>query len=168
MISGNGNEGRWGTDIRILDSTLTSNPDRVGVGIYLPQKNSTTTISGSTVSGYTGIYIKAGTVKLIDSTVRGYGEGQPAAFQNSGFTDTGDAVYIETNYGHEIRLEVSGNSVLTARYGKSLQVYEVDAPEVVVRLYGGTYDQEQPKSYLADGYIQNETDERYVITANEE
>lgn len=161
VISGNGSatgNGRWGTDIQIINSEIISDATKVGAGIYQPQKDSTLTIYESTVSGYTGVAIKGGSVSITDSTISGKGEKQEAAFGTSGFADTGDAVYIETNYGYEILLEISG-STLTSTYSQSLQVFEPDATNVAVIIYSGTFDQAQPEAYIAEGSEQTGTEE---------
>lgn len=154
MVSGNGN---WGTDIQILNSTVTSNDAYCGAGIYHPQKDSTLTVYNSTISGYTGIAIKGGSVSIVKSTVTGKGEAKDAAFYDSGFADTGDGVYIETNYGYKILLEVSEGSVIRSDKGKSLQVYDSGATHVAVKIYNGVFDEAQPEDYIAAGSVQNGT-----------
>jgi hypothetical protein len=162
VISGNGTttgNGRWGTDIQIIDSEITSNPDNLGAGIYQPQKDSLLTISNSTVSGYTGICIKAGTVRIDNSNISGSGAKNAPGESASGFADTGDAIYIEANYGHEILLEISGDSVITStqevadQKGYSLQVYKPDAKNVTVRIYSGVFDQAQPEKFIDEGSV---------------
>lgn len=159
VISGNGTttgNGRWGTDIQIIGSEIVSDPNELGAGIYQPQKDSTLTISDSTVSGYTGICVKAGTVHIDNSTIIGKGGKNPPAESNNGFADTGDAIYIETNYGHEILLEIGGNSVVTSQNGYSLQVYKPDAKNVTVRIFSGTFDEPQPAAYIDAGSVATE------------
>lgn len=160
VVSGNGDtqdNGRWGTDIQIINSTITSNPDDdpniIGAGIYHPQKDSTLTISGSTVSGYTGIAIKGGSVYVDASTISGTGAQNAPGEYTSGFADTGDAIYIEANYGYEILLEISGDSVLTSAHSKSLQVYKEDAKHVTVRIYSGVFDEPPLAEYIAAGSV---------------
>lgn len=147
----------WGSDIQIIDSTVTSNPDAGGAGIYHPQKNSTLTVYNSTVSGYSGVVIKGGTVTISGekTLITGKGAERAPGFENSGFTDTGDGVYIETNYDHEILLEISGGSKITSHHGVSLQVYKSDAPNVAVKIYNGVFDQEQPEEYIDKNSVQN-------------
>ncbi len=138
-ITGNGNAtnpGCWGTDIQIINSTVYGK----WAGIYQPQKDSGLTISNnSVVSGYTGIALKGGSLNVANSTVKGTGAQQAPAFGGSGFSDTGDGIYIETNYGYETVLEVRGNSVISSDNGYALQVYEADANNVSVKIYGGTF-----------------------------
>ena len=143
-IYGNGtitNGGRYGTDIQILNSEITSVEDSVTAAIYQPQPDSNLTIYNSKMSGYTGIALKGGSLYVIDSTIEGLGaQTIPTSFPNSGFTDTGDAIYIETNYGYNIRLEISGTSVLSSTHGYALQTYEPGAKNAKIRIYGGTFD----------------------------
>ena len=160
VISGNGTttgNGRWGTDINIIDCDIIGNEDTVGAGIYQPQKDSTITIYKSRVSAYTAVAIKAGSAKIIDSTIEGTGGYNEPAFGNSGFSDTGDAVYIETGYGHDISLEIDGTSKLTSEYGQSIRVFKEDAPFVKVNIISGEFDEEQPEEYIAEGSEQTGT-----------
>ena len=162
VISGNGTttgNGRWGTDINIIDSYIIGNKGTVGAGIYQPQKDSTVTIYHSTVSAYTAVAIKAGSVKIIDSTIEGTGAYNEPAFGNSGFSDTGDAVYIETGYGHDISLEIDENSVFKHFDARSLslRVFKEDAPFVKVNIISGEFDEAQPKEYIAEGSEQTGT-----------
>lgn len=157
-ISGNGTvsgAGNWGTDIQIIDSTVTSNAEYYGSGIYHPQKDSTLTVYNSTISGYTGIAIKGGSVSVVKSTVIGKGADQDPVFSDSGFADTGDGIYIETNYGYKILLEISEDSAIHSEYGLSLQVFDSKATHVDVKIYSGVFDEEQPDDYIAVGSVRN-------------
>ena len=179
VISGNGTvtgDGRWGTDIQVLHSTLTSNPEKKGAAIYHPQKDSTLTVYDSTLSGYTGMAIKGGTVQILGSTVMGSGEKQAPAPGDSGFSDTGDGIYIEANYEYEILLTINGaeltgaagtdyrESCIGSEYSYSLQICEPDAKNVTVRIYSGVFDEEQKQEHLAKGATQIETGGVYVVT----
>lgn len=174
-ISGNGTStgnGRWGTDIQIINSTITSNLVNAdgetlapGAGIYQPQQESTLAIYNSTVSGYTGIAIKGGSVSITNSTIQGTGAKQEAKEYTSGFADTGDAVYIEANYDYEILLEIKetvdettkamGKTELISTNGYALQVFEPDSPNVAVKIYSGTFTQSDtltlPANYIDAG-----------------
>ncbi|MBE6941589.1 MAG: hypothetical protein E7455_04855 [Ruminococcaceae bacterium] len=163
-ISGNGNPDSWGTDIQVIGSRLEGK----WTGIYQPQRESTATISSnSTVIGYTGIAIKAGSLYVIDSTVIGTGAYTPAAYQVSGFTDTGDGIYVEANYGHSILVEVSGNSAVTGSQDqtKAIQIYEPDASNVTVQVYGGAFST-SVEVFLAEGCSQTETDGIFTVNNN--
>lgn len=140
-ISGNGsagdgsaeNPGNWGTDIQIINSTVTSAGDTAAAGIYHPQKDGVLNIYNSTVSGYTGVAIKGGSVTITGSTIEGTGtESMTAAYEGNGFSDTADAVYIETGYQYPISLTIDEASVLTAAAGQELQVFEEGAAWVTI------------------------------------
>ena len=144
VICGNGTatgEGRWGTDIQIINSEIYSNPANPLGGIYHPQKEGVLNIVGSTITGYNGVAIKGGTVYITDSTVIGAAETgmEEPGSAVSGYSSTGDGVYIETSYGYDIYLEINGNSVLTSYYAYGLRVHEEDADWVTVVKNGGTY-----------------------------
>ena len=166
-ICGNGTAtggGKWGTDIQIINSQVTGKWS----ALYQPQQNSSATVYNSTLSGFTGIALKGGTVSITDSTVTGTGaleELDAPYYAASGFADTGDAVYIETGYGYEIVLEVYGSSVLESANAQSLRVYDAAADNVAVILHSGTYQQEQPEEYLAEGTVQSVLDGKYIIAA---
>ena len=155
-IMGNGNaglEGCWGTNISVIGSTVTG---KWG-GIYHPQQKSMLYIENSTVSGYTGIAVKGGTVNIVDSQIRGTGEKQEPAFSTSGYTDTGDAIYVETNYENAVEItisqkdEINSATTITSTYGYAIQVYEPDAPQVEINLLGGTYSSDVSE-FAEEGY----------------
>lgn len=163
-LSGNGNTatatsgGSYGTDIQIVNSTITSAAAVDGTAnpysaIYHPQRESTLTIYNSSISGYTGIAIKGGTVNIIGSTVAGLGNGmsQVEKFSAGGFNDTGDAVYIETNYTYPIELNISDlvtgagesqttvKTVLTSTNRYALRIHDPKADWVEVNIVSGTF-----------------------------
>lgn len=156
-ISGNGSDSNCGTDIQIIKSTIRGKPDKVTTGVFHPQADSKLTVYNSEVSGYTGMIIKGGSVSVVDSKVSGLGAKQAPAFHNSGSADTGDGIYIETNYGGDILLEISGGSIITSADSDSLQVYEPAATNVTIRIYDGTFDEAQPDEYIDEGSVQNGT-----------
>lgn len=151
--------GNYGTDIQIIDSRIISNKDvpdgqsNVFGAIYQPQKDSVLTIYNSEISGYTGIAVKGGTVNIIGSSVTGWGMGMDEVnkFANSGYNDTGDAVYIETNYNYPVELNISDlvtgfgeNAVtipatLTSVKQYALRVYDPKADCVKVNIVSGTF-----------------------------
>ena len=171
-ITGSGNGDRSGTDIQILNSVVSQRPNteekdlKPGAGIFHPQKNSTLYIEKSTVSGYTAIALKGGLLDIMDSNISGKGLESitPEKPSGSGFVDTADAVYIEANYGNEIGLTISGDSVLTSDKGQSLRVFPADAANVDVTIYSGTFDESQA-GYLAEGSTQTTAGNTWVVTA---
>ena len=198
-LSGNGNGptatsgGSFGTDIQIIDSTITSaatlengtaNPYSA---IYHPQQDSVLTIYNSKISGYTGIAIKGGTVNIIGSTVEGLGNGMNKVeeFAISGFNDTGDAVYIETNYNYPIELNITDlvtgtgenikttNTVLTSACCYALRVYDPKADWVDVNIVSGTFQapaSPAPDMDLFAAYLDPDSEMKtnYVVTQKTE
>ena len=174
VITGNGDNsgnGRWGTDIQIIDSVICGYVnDATGIratGVYQPQRNSTLRIYSSRVEGYNGVAVKGGNVSIVGSTIIGMGEYNTPAFGGSGFTDTGDAVYVETNYGYEVVIEISGNSVLhhISEESKSLRIFEEDATNVSVQIKSGIFDEAQLAEHIAEGSAQMTTEDgKFVVT----
>lgn len=165
VVAGNGDtsgNGRWGTDIQIINSQISGTDpdgdDETGAGIYHPQKNSTLTILDSRIEGSTGIVLKGGRAVIDNTTVNSNGKYQEPKVDGSGFTNTGDAVYIETSYSYDIELRITGNSCL--EHGDpqscSLRVYKETATNVQVEIKGGTFEEALPDAYLAEGYMQEE------------
>ena len=166
VVCGNGDtsgNGRWGTDIQIINSEIIgvqkAGSSAVGVGIYHPQKNSTLTVLDSQVEGSTGIVLKGGTAVINNTTVNGTGGYAEPTVEGNGFTNTGDAVYVETSYGYDIELRITGNSRLehTDSRSCSLRVFKENATHVYVEIDGGVFAEKLPEEYLAEGYIQEPT-----------
>ena len=120
-IAFNGSSDQWGTSTQIINSDVYG----YWAGVYHPQSDADLVISdGSVVSGYTGLVLKGGSTTVTDSTIHGTGALQvPESVSMSGFNDTGDGIYIETNYGWEIVLQVSGNSVVISDQAQALRIY---------------------------------------------
>lgn len=161
-ISGNGTKSKSGTDIQVINSqikgtTYEDGTPKVTTGIFHPQTDSKLTIYQSVVAAGTGLAIKGGSVNVVDSDIDGLGQAGEPSFQNSGCSDTGDGIYIETNYEGSILLEISGGSKITSLHAYSLRVYKEDARNVTVRIYSGVFDEEQPEKYIAEGSEQIES-----------
>ena len=164
VLTSNGNSDRYGTDIQIIDSTITAHEtgenEARGHGIYHPQRDSTMRIVNSTVSGYCGVVVKGGHVSIENSKIYATGAYQQGELSKSGFTDTGDAVYVETGFGFEILLEISGADTVLhhdAKQSKSLHVLSEDATNVSVKIYSGTFDEAPPDQYIAEGSVRKGT-----------
>ncbi len=138
--SGNaGGNGQWGTDIQVINSTITGNAATKSYGVYHPQPVGTLNIVGSTVTGFTGLVVKGGSVTVTDSHIIGTGEnGDEPEADNNGASDTGDAVYIDDSHGYEISVEVDTKSTLTSYYALGLRVFKENSPYVTVLDHGAT------------------------------
>ena len=143
VISGNGTitgDGRWGTDVQIINSTLIQDTTsgKVFSAIYHPQYG-TLNIQNSTISGYTGIVIKGGTVTIEDSHITGVGTplGEPMLTKD-GFIDTADAVYIETGYNYKIDVVIR-NSHMESYYNQAYRLFEENSIVVTAVQENNTY-----------------------------
>lgn len=159
-VTGNGTVDIYGTDIQIISSTIKG----YYAAIYHPMNASTLTIKKSTLEGMTGMAIKGGYITVEDTHILGTGteeQIQNPANNNSGYSDTGDAVYIEDNYAvsynHEIDLVIKGkNTSLISKNANALRVFEGTTSHVSVSLYDGIYSSAPSESYLAENKMMTE------------
>ena len=139
------------TDFMVKNSTITG----YWTAIYHPQKQSTMTIVNSTLEGYTGLVIKGGTVTVENTTVKGNGVTHAApAYNNSGFSDTADGIYLEGGYDEDAVIYINGSSVVTssgAEGSLAVRHYAEDGTPVAIHITGGSYNTDIEK-YCADGY----------------
>ena len=160
-ILGNGNStdpGQWGTDIQVINSELSG----YYTAIYHPQQQSSLTISNSKLSGISGVVIKAGDVLIVDSEIAGIGTDnqivEPSEDQltGNGFLDTGDGVYVETDYKKPISIEIRGNKTkVTSANAQAIRVFP-EAGYVKIQISGGLYDAEDRENisqYVAAGHV---------------
>ena len=160
-ILGNGNAtdpGQWGTDIQVINSELSG----YYTAIYHPQQQSSLTISNSKLSGISGVVIKAGDVLIVDSEIAGIGTDnqivEPSEDQltGNGFLDTGDGVYVETDYKKPISIEIRGNKTkVTSANAQAIRVFP-EAGYVKIQISGGLYDAEDRENisqYVAAGHV---------------
>lgn len=118
-ISGQGSTNRWGTDIVIMNSSIYG----YYAALYQPQQKATTLISHSEMTGITGIAIKGGSVTVADSTVTGTGAYTAARFSASGWTDTGDGIYLEGGYTWDAAVVVKGESIVTSENAYAVELF---------------------------------------------
>lgn len=158
--------GTWGTDIQLLNSRV----EGYWAGIYQPQKDSRMVIQNCEITGYTGIAVKGGTVRIENSAVTGTGKGAEPGFSAGGWTDTGDGVYVETNYGWPIAVEITGSStVQAADGGQAVRQYQSDAGHAVIAVTGGVYS-DDVAAFLPQvgGYrCQRQADGTYAVSTAE-
>lgn len=171
-VTGSGNDVSWGTDLQIYRSTLTGKY----AAVYLPQSESITRITDSTLSAITGVAIKGGELVIKDSVISGTGqEGEifePKA-EKSGFTDTGDGVYIDCSYGKEILVHISGdNTQVSSLNAQAVRIFDESNLYALVEITGGTYSTDVT-AMLPDGYTCTEAEGVFrvapqEVTGNEE
>ncbi|MBR4768590.1 MAG: hypothetical protein IK088_06400 [Lachnospiraceae bacterium] len=135
-LAGHGNTDRWGTDFTIIDSTLYG----YYTALYQPQQRSSTTITGSTLTGITGIAVKGGTVAITDSRISGTGRFTAARASGGGWTDTGDGIYVEATYNWNVSVTVKGNTVVTSANAYAAELFGVTGAGIGrIILQDGTY-----------------------------
>lgn len=162
------NGANWGTKIDIVNSTV----DGYYAGIYFPQQNSTLNITDSNIKGNTGLVVKGGTVNIVSSDIYARGPYKEITdITMNGWTDTGDGLYLETNYGFDIEVNISGDTVITSTVDNTYALREYPlADNVVVNITGGSFSS-SVESFLSDGYIETETmreDIGYYTVSKEE
>lgn len=153
-IAANGNtagDGNWGTDTTIINSTIKG----YWTSIYMPQKDSTLTITGSTLEGYTGIVLKGGHTKITSCNIKGTGAYGEPAYKDSGWADTGDGVYLEANYTWETVVEMHGSNVVKSDSALAVRKFEAEAPNACIAIYGGTFNSDV-SAYVGEGAVVSE------------
>lgn len=142
-VTGQGRSENAGTELIVSKCTIKG----AYGGIYQPQKDSITKVSESHVTGNTGIAVKGGSLWIYDSEITGTGAiaADAPASAGSGYTDTGDAVYVEANYGWGATVKIEGeNTIVKSEKAYAVDLFGVDekGPGRVL-LSGGTYQGEK-------------------------
>lgn len=157
-VMSNGTNTNWGTDIQIYNSELTGKY----AALYQPQGDSITTVVNSTLSGLTGIALKAGDLVITDSKIYGTGAASEPQYEASGFTDTGDALYIEDGYKIPMSVRISGSeTVLESSNAMAVRVFAEKSIYADVAITGGSFSSDVsvfvPKGYVySDGTVTQE------------
>lgn len=189
-VSGNGNENSSNANITINDGELISTN---GVGMYLPQRNSTTIINGGSISGPTGIEIRAGNLIVNDGTIIGTSESFNSNENGNGTTTTGSAIAVSQHTTQQpIHVIINGGNLKAAvpltetnpmnnpQEAIELVIIEVNQGDfestgfdtvetgesipVIPFITGGTYTV-VPTEYIKDGYGDVKIDDnKYEVT----
>ena len=156
----------YGNEIRITGATITGKY----TGIYFPPKDSTLLVDRCTVEGQTGIVVKGGVVTIQNSTVKGTGVGEqlpsdPADLPLSGWIDSGDGIYLESNYAAwTTTVVISGRDThVSSQHALAVRQYPMSMPQVSLTVMGGTFDS-SVSDYLPSGYIETEADGFYTVS----
>lgn len=161
-----GNGSYYGTDIVIQNSELSG----YYTAIYHPQKDSILTITDSSLDGWTGLVVKGGTVTVTDSTILGTGNTHSApAYNGSGFSDTGDGIYLEGGYDTSTVVYVNGVSTGASHEAKdgaqAVRHYREEQTPASIYITGGTYTSDVSE-YCADGYAcRNNGDGTFTVVS---
>lgn len=154
-IVGNGSEGRGNTDITISSGTIRGLTENDSVGIYHPQ-DGILNITGGTIEGNNGLYIKSGTVNIEDGTISGIGAPHAYEFNGSAAITTGDAIVLENaEYpGGAPVLNITGGT-FTSENNKSLALYvktEGTTPLPTATITGGAFQEAPAADEIPSGY----------------
>ncbi|MBQ4199686.1 MAG: right-handed parallel beta-helix repeat-containing protein, partial [Kiritimatiellae bacterium] len=94
----NGNEGIANLGVYDINAGTIENTG-AGAAIYNPNRGTTINIHApAVITGGTGIVMKGGTLNVDGGTISGTGAFAAPSAVNSGFTTTGDALYVEDTY----------------------------------------------------------------------
>lgn len=145
-----------GSKIKIEGGTFTCNGD---IAVYLPGGD-TVTIDGGTFTGNTAIAVKGGNVTINGGTFTANGvAADPLNGGHSGAKLTGDAIYVEDNYGnsngfnHAVTLTVNGGT-FTSTNGYALSARFVDTDDTApaqITVNGGQFKSANGKAVFYTG-----------------
>ena len=187
-LSGNGGENLSGTLIDVQNSTLTSTGN-AGLAIYHPQYGVLNILGkGNTLTGVTGIEIRAGELNVEGGTITATGA---FASNPSGGGSTTDGVAIAVTQhttALPIDVKISGGTLnATGAEGKSLYQANVqgndptdvakiemqvtggtfnaavESENVTEFISGGTFDETLFGDYIADGSLQCPAEGGYIV-----
>lgn len=107
-----------GTDKNLhltLDNSTLTMTNKESYGIYIPSQESSVTLkNNSTIEAGTGIAVKGGTVNVENSHIFSNGkEYIPSTGTQSGFDETGDAIYVDGSYNFPIKINVKNSEVIS-------------------------------------------------------
>ena len=110
-------------------------------------------LESSTLEGDTALVLKGGITYINDCIVRGLSETpEPETYYPSGWTETGDAIYLEANYIWETKVYISGNTMATSKHALAVRKYKPEEPQASIAITGGIYSSDV-SDYCAEGYI---------------
>ena len=135
------------TLIEVTNSEITGKY----AAIYHPQRDSAMTITSSTLQGENGLVVKGGKVNVVDSTIVGTGAAKEPEYDGSGFTDTGDGVYLEASYAWTSEIHISGNTTVISNNAQAVRQFKADETHASIIITGGIYNTDVT-DYCKDGY----------------
>lgn len=142
------------TNITLDNSKIISK----SMGIYQASSGVLTISNNSSVKGTTGIGLKSGQLNVLNSTIVGNGVTvETPKVENSGISNTGDAIYVEVNSGYQsvtkeksdISISVT-NSELTSTANNSIRVFnpeEITGTLVLANDYNISTENTEGKFY---------------------
>ena len=152
-VSGNGTNGKGNVIINIKDGANISTNEPA---VYMPntwQLN----ITGGTITGATGVYIKSGTTNITGGTIIATGDEAAYEYKNGGANSTGQAVVIDkcAYPGGTPDVTISGGTFIAEKAKDVIGSYtggaDKDTDPVGKFVTGGTFSSSlKATGYLAD------------------
>ena len=189
-ITGNGNEHSGNANITINGGDISATE---GVGMYLPQRNSTTIINGGNISGPTGVEIRASDLYINGGNITATSDTYSVGPNYNGTTSTGSALAVTQHTTQlPINVYINGGNLkglvpiceanplgnpddaidkvkITIANGNFVStgtaVIDAENPNTINQLItGGTYTYD-PVTYIQDGYgVVKLADNLYEVT----
>ncbi len=159
-VSGIGNPTDGGVVINIEDGAVLYNSNPEGLGIYYPN-TAELNITGGTITGATGVYVKSGKTTITGGTINGVGAKNAYTYKSGGAEPTGEALVIDKcNYpGGDPSVEIKGGNFSSANADVVGSYVGNGASDPVSKfISGGYYTSAPSKEQIADGY--------YVVESN--
>ena len=142
------------TNITLDNSDIVSK----SMGIYQASSGVLTISNNSSVTGTTGIGLKSGQLNVLNSTIVGNGISvETPQVENSGISNTGDAIYVEINSGYQSVTKENSDifvsvidSELTSTANSSIRVFnpeEITGTVVLAKDYNILDENTEGKFY---------------------
>ena len=164
-VSGNGSNGMGGVILNVYEGAEITSPE--GIALYFPN-TATLNISGGTVTGTSGAYIKSGSATISGGSIIANGAQADYEYYGNGANSTGDALIIDKcNYpGGNPTVSITGGTFTSAN-AKAVGSYVGNgaAEPVTAFVTGGTFSTDVTK-YLAEGKILQKNGDTYTAVTN--
>ena len=164
-VSGNGSNGQGGVVLNVYEGAEITSPE--GIALYFPN-TATLNISGGTVKGMSGAYIKSGSATISGGSIIANGAQANYEYYGNGANSTGDALIIDKcNYpGGDPTVSITGGT-FTSTNAKAVGSYVGNgaAEPVTAFVSGGTFSTDV-KEYLAEGKILQKNGDTYTAVTN--
>ena len=167
-IVGNGKRGN--TSVTITGGSVVGTLEDNSVGIYNPQAGSLT-VTGGTVEGAMGIYVKAGNpIEIKGGTVIGNGAKGEYTPTGDGTKNTGDALVVD-NCGYPggvPGISVTGGTFRSENGNAVASYAKTGYTPVVGFISGGTYNKEFDETLCVSGYkLERNPDGTYGVVISD-
>ena len=167
-VSGNGSAGWGGVTINVMPGAEISTTEDAPA-LYFP--NSTyLTITGGSITGGTGAYVKSGSVTISGGTIIGTGAKAEYKYNGNGANSTGDALVVETcKYpGGAPSVSITGGKFKSVN-ASAIGSYAGNGETVPLKdfITGGLFSSD-PSAYVAAGhYVDASNNGDYPYTVKE-